>query len=310
MKLSKFMFSLLLGVCLIFTVYTPGKVEASTKGTAVNAGEYLLYLLNDFTKTINSGEIYDINAKYDKLSNQIQKTEAAIGKVSGSSTRKALQEKYVKPAKIARERVIYEVSQFRLLKGIGKNAIAGKVSVVSQDLKKLDRLKKRAIDIKKAGGYAAVPGSINKQLASVEVPLKNNKFAIPDPSVSFVINDYELDTLLLINMERYEAGLQPLTIHKKLSTVARKKSIDMYENNYFSLDSSKLGSIEDLLVRYGFASNGGYGVNIAKNWGSARKTVSEWLGSSSNKNIIFNKEISYTGVGVSHDHVTLLHIVN
>ncbi|UGB30500.1 CAP domain-containing protein [Metabacillus sp. B2-18] len=311
MRFSKIAFSLVLSVVLILTLYTPGKAEASSKGTAVNAGEYLLYLLNDFNKKINSGEIYDIDAQYDALSNQIKKTERAIGRVSGSSTRKSLQAKYVRPAKVARERVIYEVSQFRLLKAIGKNAIANKVSVVNSDLQKLDRLKRRAVEIKKAGNYAAVPGSINKQLESIEVPLKNNTFAIPDPAVSFTINNYELDVLLLVNMERHENGIKPLTIHKKLSAVARKKSNDMYASNYFSLYSSKYGSIEDLLERYGLTSGGGsYGVNIAKNWGSARKTVSELLNSSQNREILLQNDISYSGVGVDHDHVTILHIAN
>ncbi|MCM3410080.1 CAP domain-containing protein [Metabacillus litoralis] len=311
MRLSKIAFSFVLSVCLILTLYTPGKAEASSKSTAVDTGEYLLYLLKNYTKTINSGEIYDIDANYDNLSNQIKKTEKAIGKVSGASTRKALLKKYVNPAKIARERVIYEVSQYRLLKSIGKNAIANKESIVTSDLKKLDRLKRRAVEIKKAGGYQSVPSLITKQLESIELPLKNRKFAIPDPSVSFTINNYELDAFLLVNMERYEQGLQPLTLHKKLSDVARIKSNDMYVSNYFSLHSSKYGSIEDLLSRYGFTSAGtSYGVNIAKGWGSARKTISELLDSSQNREILLQSDITYTGVGVDHDHVTILHIAN
>jgi len=310
MRFSKIAFSFVLSVCMILTLYTPGKAEASTKSTAIDSGEYLLYILKNYTKTINSGEIYDIDAQYDNLSNQIKKTEQAIGKVPGSSTRNALLAKYVKPAKIARERVIYEVSQYRLLKSIGKNAIANKESVVTEDLKKLDRLKRRAVEIKKAGNYQSVPSLINKQLQSIELPLKNRKFAIPDPSVSFAINNYELDTLLLINMERYEQGLQPLTIHKKLSNVARIKSNDMYVSKSFSLHSSKYGSIEDLLTRHGLASGGSYGVNIAKGWGSARKTVSELMDSSQNRNIILKSDITYSGVGVDHDHVTILHIAD
>lgn len=44
--------------------------------------------------------------------------EATIGKVYGSTSRRILLDYYITPAKVAKERVIYEVSQFRLLNKI------------------------------------------------------------------------------------------------------------------------------------------------------------------------------------------------
>ncbi|MFD2216453.1 hypothetical protein [Metabacillus endolithicus] len=59
-----------------------------------------------------------IDESYYNFGSEIKKTERAIGKVSGSASRKSLNDKYVTPAKIARERVIYEVSQVILIKDI------------------------------------------------------------------------------------------------------------------------------------------------------------------------------------------------
>ncbi len=126
---------------------------ASSLDDAVNVGDKLANHLETFEKSINSGDIVSINEQYDGFSNDIKKVERAIGKVSGKNKRDNLNAKYVRPAKIARERVIYEVSQYRLINIIEGLFESGHDEKAKQNLAKLDRLKKGAVEIKNAGGY-------------------------------------------------------------------------------------------------------------------------------------------------------------
>lgn len=154
-------------VALFTAALVPTTSEASTNANYSNAvyqGNNLRILTSAFNATISDGEIDDIDAEYDELSSEIKKTEKLIGKVSGSKNRKALNEKYVVPAKIARERVIYEVSQNRLLFVLFDEFHRNDFEALEKDYAKLQRLKKRAIEIKKAGGYQALPSSVNEEL--------------------------------------------------------------------------------------------------------------------------------------------------
>src|SRR5699024_11742496 len=53
------------------------------------------------------------------------------------------------------------------------------------------------------------------------------------------LSEYEQEVVNLTNEEREKNGLEPLEIDKELSSVAREKSSDMQENNYF--DHNKIG---------------------------------------------------------------------
>lgn len=102
---------------------------------ADKSGKVLTELRLSFEESIDAGNLELIDISYDDYSAAIKKTERAIGKVSGKTNRRALLEKYVTPAKIARERVIYEVSQLRLL-----HIILGlQSSTNSQKLKQLSK---------------------------------------------------------------------------------------------------------------------------------------------------------------------------
>ncbi|PGT83284.1 hypothetical protein [Bacillus sp. AFS040349] len=157
------------------SLFATGAAAATPKQNAINLGEQLQPQLRMFNGAIDSGYIKNIDDKYDALSQQIKNVEKAIGKVSGSSNRKQLNEKYVTPAKIARERVIYEVSQYRLLNAIDTKLFTNASVNISGDLAKLDRLQKRAVQIKEAGGYKSLPNSIDASLASQEKDIREHK---------------------------------------------------------------------------------------------------------------------------------------
>ncbi|WP_299087561.1 YHYH domain-containing protein [uncultured Metabacillus sp.] len=90
---------------------TPSKPTVNTSNSAYNEavklGNILTSQLLSYNQAINSGEITKINNLYDSFTKQLKVVESKIGKVSGSSNRSSLNEKYVKPAKVAIERTIY-----------------------------------------------------------------------------------------------------------------------------------------------------------------------------------------------------------
>jgi len=139
---------------------------------ALIQGNYLNKIY--FNEIIETGSISYISEEYDYFTKQIQITQAKIGKVYGEDNRNKLENQFVRPAKILKERVIYEVSQYRLLEEIESLYYSGDESTARNYLSKLDRLQRRAIEIKAAGGYKSLPPSINNELESFEDWIRNN----------------------------------------------------------------------------------------------------------------------------------------
>ncbi|MCM3162601.1 hypothetical protein [Metabacillus litoralis] len=167
--------ALLTFICAFIFIFigTNESFAASTTANVKKQGDILQGKLTTFNKVINSGDIHHIDSLYDDLSKQIKTTETAVGKVSGKKNRDALLAKYVVNAKIARERVIYEVSQYRLLGKINEQISQQQYTQAESNLAKLSRLKKRAVEIKKTGGYQAVPTAITSTLNNWESSLSS-----------------------------------------------------------------------------------------------------------------------------------------
>ncbi|NLZ38947.1 MAG: hypothetical protein GX893_04985 [Firmicutes bacterium] len=99
-----------------------------------------------------------------------------------------------------------------------------------------------------------------------------------------------------INRERAMRGLQPLTINYELVKLARLKSKDMAENNYFAHRSPRYGTAYDMMrnngIRYSYA-----GENLAKTT-SAANAVNLFMNSSTHRSTLLNARFNQTGVGV------------
>ncbi|MED4454486.1 Ig-like domain-containing protein [Metabacillus fastidiosus] len=95
----------------------------------------------------------DTVAAYDRLSAEIKKAEAVIGKVRGAQVREAFKDSFLLEAKLTREALIYEVSQYQLLNQINEKLKGEEVTAkgIEADFAKLERLKERAVAIKEAG---------------------------------------------------------------------------------------------------------------------------------------------------------------
>ncbi|UGB33450.1 hypothetical protein LPC09_22830 [Metabacillus sp. B2-18] len=141
-------------------------LEATVQGTITQIS------LTHFNQAIGSANIANVNNLYDSFTRKIRTTEVAIGQVYGSANRKALNDQYITPAKIAVERTIYEVSIYRLLLKIDVLISSNKIDQAKSELSKLDRLKRRAIEIKQAGGYRSLPGRISSDLTKLEENLR------------------------------------------------------------------------------------------------------------------------------------------
>lgn len=120
-------------------------------------------------QTLNDDTVTAFNA----VSTAIGTVERSTGKVAGSPAREAVNTKYVTPAKIAKETIIFEVSRYNLQKQIDADLTANKLTDVEANFAKLDRLEVRAADIK-AAGNKLYPGKY-PTLDKIEAQLKANK---------------------------------------------------------------------------------------------------------------------------------------
>ena len=73
------------------------------------------------------------------------------------------------------------------------------------------------------------------------------------PSVSSSVASFESEVVRLVNAERSKVGLAPLTQDWQLSRVARYKSQDMKDNNYFSHTSPVYGSPFNMMKKFGIS---------------------------------------------------------
>ncbi|ACL69272.1 CAP domain-containing protein [Halothermothrix orenii] len=100
----------------------------------------------------------------------------------------------------------------------------------------------------------------------------------------------------LINQERRKNNLKPLEVHMKLTEVARIKSQDMVDNNYFSHYSPTYGSPFDMMDRFGIEY-----LHAAENI-AANRSVDDahesLMRSSGHRRNILNPNFTHVGVGI------------
>ena len=124
-----------------------------------------------------------------------------------------------------------------------------------------------------------------------EEPEKPEKPSNPNGNLSI-----EREVARLVNIERQKAGLAPLTFSEEISKVARIKSQDMADKNYFSHTSPTYGDPFEMMrtfgIKYGYA-----GENIAKGYRSATSVMNGWMNSSGHRANILNRNFNKIGVG-------------
>lgn len=110
------------------------------------------------------------------------------------------------------------------------------------------------------------------------------------------LTSYEDRMVNLINQERRKEGLANLKVNADLRAVARVKSKDMVDNNYFSHTSPKYGSLRQLLRTFGIS----YRV-AAENLAVADtpdRAHTMLMGSDGHRRNILDARLSEVGVGI------------
>lgn len=125
----------------------------------------------------------------------------------------------------------------------------------------------------------------------------NSKPGQEKPSTSSEVSAFEQKVVELTNAERAKQGLKPLKLDTELSKVARIKSQDMKDKNYFDHNSPTYGSPFDMMKKFGISYNYA-GENIAQGQRSPEEVVKAWMNSQGHRENIMNP--NYTHIGVGH----------
>ncbi|WP_245805805.1 CAP domain-containing protein [Bacillus alkalicellulosilyticus] len=114
------------------------------------------------------------------------------------------------------------------------------------------------------------------------------------------ISDIESQVIELTNQERRKNGLSDLQADATLANVAREKSNDMQQNNYFSHTSPTYGSPFDMIRDFG-VSYSSAAENIAQGQRSAEQVVQAWMNSEGHRANILNGNFTHIGVGYNEN---------
>ena len=153
------------------------KLDAARFIDAVKVGDKLSVEKKSFDDLVKKGVLNaSVVKEYDELSYQIKKSEQVISRVYGGTYRNLFGQKYIIPAKISKEAVIYEISRYNLLSEIETDIANKEYKQAGDKLAMLGRLEKRSVQIKADGNklhpgkYPDLPG-IEAQLVSLKQKL-------------------------------------------------------------------------------------------------------------------------------------------
>lgn len=140
--------------------------------------------------------------------------------------------------------------------------------------------------------------SANPQITNYDLIYPNQKINIPTSDQNVLT--YEKQVTDLVNKERTKRGLSPLTYDWELSRVARYKSQDMKDNNYFSHTSPTYGTPFQMMKSFGITYKTA-GENIARGYNTPESVVNGWMNSSGHRANILNSTYTRIGVGYVKD---------
>ncbi|HHV51335.1 MAG TPA: SafA/ExsA family spore coat assembly protein [Clostridiales bacterium] len=140
------------------------------------------------------------------------------------------------------------------------------------------------------------------ELIKANPQIKNPNLIYPGQVVSIPeaapLKTFEEEVIRLINKERTSRGLPALTTDWQLSRVARYKSQDMIDKNYFAHQSPTYGSPFDMMEAFGLRFSAA-AENIAYGQRTAAEVVNAWMNSPGHRANILSKSYTHTGVGAA-----------
>ena len=109
--------------------------------------------------------------------------------------------------------------------------------------------------------------------------------------------EYVNEIVKLTNEHRAKAGIGPLTLENRLSSVAQSHSVDMALKDYFSHYCPDGKGAGDRITGAEYTWKG-CAENIAAGNKTAAETVTQWMNSEGHRRNILNRELTQIGVGV------------
>jgi uncharacterized YkwD family protein/spore coat assembly protein SafA len=137
--------------------------------------------------------------------------------------------------------------------------------------------------------------SANPQLQNPNMIMPGQKISIPNQQD---IKALENQVINLVNVERAKAGLAPLKANWQLSRVARYKSQDMINNNYFDHISPTYGSPFNMMENFGIKFTAA-GENIAMGQNTPQEVMNAWMNSPGHRSNILSPAYTDIGVGLA-----------
>lgn len=135
--------------------------------------------------------------------------------------------------------------------------------------------------------------SSNPQVTNPSMIYPGQKLTVPTLQS---IKALESEVVRLVNVERSKNGLQLLKENWQLSRVARYKSQDMANKNYFSHTSPTYGSPFKMMEAFGLRYSTA-GENIAKGQRTAQAVMTAWMNSPGHRSNILSPTYTQIGVG-------------
>lgn len=139
--------------------------------------------------------------------------------------------------------------------------------------------------------------SVNPQITNSNLISPSQIIKIPNLAD---VKALEKQVVTMVNQERAKLGLAPLKENWQLSRVARYKSEDMRDKNYFSHTSPTYGSPFDMMKNFGIKYMAA-GENIAMGQQTPTAVMTAWMNSAGHKANILNANFTEIGVGVAKD---------
>ena len=123
------------------------------------------------------------------------------------------------------------------------------------------------------------------------------------PTASFDARGWESEILRITNVERQNAGLNPLVSCTRLANSALAHTNRMLEGKFFSHSDPGTGTASvDRIRSTGYldsANSWGVGENIAMGYSSANATMVGWMNSPGHRANVLNPSFTHLGVGVN-----------
>ena len=133
--------------------------------------------------------------------------------------------------------------------------------------------------------------------ASASLAASDSSFAGHYTTASLSVQEQTAGNLL--NSDRARYGLAPLVIDPELCRIARIKSQDMRDNQYFAHTSPTYGDVRSMLRQFGYAYTAA-GENIAHH-ATVEKAQAAFLSSPGHRRNIMNGAYTRVGLGAAID---------